>query len=413
MALVAVERGKNKMCNFWNFVGFEYKKMLGKKMVWAAVLIAVLLCLLSAVINTVGNIEVDGTVLCSNYEEIQRQKEESLALSGRPLDDDLLGEMQEAYSKVGTEEGYTMTMAYWENAFPYSDVFGKARQIGEETKVRMEGYSEENLYAWRKDQVAKMWDEMALREGEKTYLSGLEEKVQTPFTYQYCDGWERVMAMLYTNGVIMAVLIAICVPVLFSEDHLRRTDQLVLTSRFGRRPVYLAKVFTGLTFSVGMVLLLALVTVFPTFLIYGAAGADTGIQLMYPQASWDLTAAEMTGILLLLAVAAALVLSSAAMVLAEKTRSSTVPMAVMISFLMITMLVNVPDEHRVLAQIWNWLPTTVVSVWNGFDCRMLPTPFTGVYLTVWQAVPAIYAAAAALLLGLGSRIYQRFQADGR
>ena len=401
------------MCNFWGFVGFEYRKLLRKKVVWVSVLAVMALCILSAVINAIGSYEVEGQTVCSNYQMIQRQKAESRALSGRLLDDELLGEMQAAYSQVGTEEGYTQTMAYWETAFPYSNVFNKARQIGSSSAVRQAGYTAADLYENRDAERLADWDDLKLTDGERAYLSKREAEIAVPYTYQYCDGWTQLMAWLYTIGVMVTLLIAICVPSLFSEDHLRRTDQLVLSSRYGRKPVYLAKIFTGMTFSAGITLLLTLIFAIPTFLIYGTDGADTRMQLLKPEASWNLTAAGMTGIMLLLAMAAALILSAAAMVLAEKSKSSTVPMAVLVSLLIVTNVVSIPDQYRVLSQIWGCLPTTIVSVWNSFSSRLVPAPVPGGYLTVWQAAPLVYAAAAALLLALGYRIYRRFQAGGR
>lgn len=46
-----------------------------------------------------------------------------------------------------------------------------------------------------------------------------------------------------------ALMIAICFSKVFSTEHSQRTDQLILSSRFGRKKLYYAKIVSGITSS--------------------------------------------------------------------------------------------------------------------------------------------------------------------
>lgn len=84
---------------------------------------------------------------------------------------------------------------------------------------------------------------------------------------------------------------------------------------------------------------------------------------------------------------------------------------VLSDFLLLSMLANVPEEYRVLAQLWDSIPVNFISIGGAFENYLYP--FFGTYLTAWQVIPWVYLLLAVVAGGLCFQRYQSFQAGGR
>ena len=133
-----------------------------------------------------------------------------------------------------------------------------------------------------------------LTEGEKQYWRNiLDSEVSVPWEYDYYRGAEYVWVGAYTAIVLIALMLAVCLANLFADEHQRKTDQLVLCSRNGRKVLFGAKITAGLLFtgvSAGLVLL---ATVVPQLIMYGVDGINAPIQLATPCSLIQMTFGEM------------------------------------------------------------------------------------------------------------------------
>ena len=236
------------------------------------------------------------------------------SLSGRPIDDRLLREMQEAYRKVpeNTEIPYSATEEYQKYARPYSEIHNFVLRVAGNS---WDTISQADLYQLRLAAVEQGWKQLLLTDAEKGYLEKQEDSLEVPFVYGYDDGYTNYMSLLFTTGLLLLLGIAVCVPQIFSEEYSRKTDQLIASSPLGKKPLYLAKIFTGLTFGLGLALFLAGITAAAVFAVYGTDGFETAIQLDYPGLSWNITVGEAALILTGIYLLSALLLGSAAMLL--------------------------------------------------------------------------------------------------
>lgn len=100
-----------------------------------------------------------------------------------------------------------------------------------------------------------------------------------------------------------------------------------------------------------------------------------------------------------------------AMVLSEVVKNGTGTLAVANGFILLTVFVDMPYRYRVLAQIWEYLPSEFLSTWSIFDSRLVY--FAGTYQTNIQFVPILYTAIAGGLSVIGFKIYQRHQVEAR
>lgn len=392
------------MYNFRGLVGMEYRKLFRKKIVWVTVVLLAAVCLVSGLSGLFGRYYVNGEPTDTHANMLRTDSAYARSLSGHPIDDRLLREMQEAYRKVpeNTEIPYSATEEYQKYARPYSEIHNFVLRVAGNS---WDTISQADLYQLRLAAVEQGWKQLLLTDAEKGYLEKQEDSLEVPFVYGYDDGYTNYMSLLFTTGLLLLLGIAVCVPQIFSEEYSRKTDQLIASSPLGKTPLYLAKIFTGLTFCLGLALFLAGITAAAVFAVYGTDGFETAIQLDYPGLSWNITVGEAALILTGIYLLSALLLGSAAMLLSQLFRSSTPAMAVFLGYLLMVAVFNIPEEYRIPAQLWSYFPTVSTNLSNAFSQRLLAVG--DVFLTGWQVVSLLYPAATAALLLVNYRKYRK------
>ena len=173
--------------------------------------------------------------------------------------------------------------------------------------------STDDLYQLRRDTNEKIWDIFYLSDREKTYLSKQEAKLSTPFTYQYCSSYKSILSCTVIAVVMISFLTVVCIPPVSADEHSRRTDQIILCTRLGKRTAFFAKLFTAVTFSVCAVLLIYASIALPSFFMYGTEGFSAQIQAALPGCTWDLSVGQASCILIGICAAAAVLLSCTAL----------------------------------------------------------------------------------------------------
>lgn len=394
-------------------MGYEIKKIADRKILWICMLISVLLILITVGFPLFGSYYVDGERIGSNYEIFQVDAAYQKALNGRPVDEMLLKEMQEAYSRVPLDaEDYSLTEEYQKYARPYSAIFNYVRQTTGMTGVEVLAWASdaEDLFAKSLERQETRWEFYQLSEGEKEFWRSQEDKIENPVIFQYAGGYDVLLSAVYTVGLIAIFMVAVCLAGAFPVEHVKKTDQLILSSRYGRAEIYRAKFMAGVLVAFFMSLVFVLVTFVLAFTLYGAEGFDAAFQLVYAGSSCPMSAGQAVLIAYLQVLVAGVFTGAFVMMLSEVLHSSVGTLAITIGIILIPMLIYMPEEYRLPAQLWSYLPSEVVAVWSMYS------PYTvliaGGRFQTWQFVPALY-----LVLGIGAwfvtkRAFIRYQVSG-
>ena len=88
------------MRQFWTIVGSEYRKILGRRSTWAALAAVLIFALLNSQLYLMGGSYINGEYLESNRQAMEKDRCYALALSGRPMDGELLTETARAYQAI-------------------------------------------------------------------------------------------------------------------------------------------------------------------------------------------------------------------------------------------------------------------------------------------------------------------------
>lgn len=370
------------MKHFGTLYLFEWKKLLGKRIVWISFLLGILISSLSLIAPLCGNYYIDGTLMGTNYEMYRIDKTYAEALGGRKIDQRLLEETIGAYRKIPETETlgfhYMATEEYQKYARPYDEIFVFIRRMtGMPTSEVMRTWqpSEADLYAKRRSFQTSLWENLRLSAREINFWRKQDEKIKTPYIY---------------------------------EEHKRYH---VILSNLGKAKLYLAKIAVGISFSAITATLYWIFVLIVTRCLYGMNGYQAAFQLLDGPNAIPVTCGQAVLIAYGNLLAAAIIISVFVMVLSELLKSSIATLAMVTGLLLLSMIFRVPSQYRVLAQIWDWLPWSFLAPRNVFGAYTISA--FGRYFTSWQAVPVLYLAVGVGIVAIGKPVYQRFQVSGR
>ncbi|MBQ7924719.1 MAG: ABC transporter permease subunit [Lachnospiraceae bacterium] len=393
---------------------YELKKIWQRRILWVSMVLSILLILITVGGPLLGSYYVNGERVGSNYEEFQIDKAYQKALDGRAIDEALISEMQKAYSKVPfEEEKYSQTEAYQKYARPYSAIYHYVRQtigLSGSDLVQWEA-SVDDLHALRQAKMERNWDSILLTEEEKTYWRATEETLEKPQVFRYAECYQVLFSAAYSVGCVVLFIVVTCLSGVFPEEHLRRTDQLILSSKWGRKNIFVAKFAAGAVSAFFLSLVPVLVAVAVAVLLYGAEGFDAAFQLIYVGNSHPVSVGEAVTIIYIVIVIAGVFMGTLVMMLSELLHSNISALAVGIGIILLPMLFSMPQEYRVLSQLWSYLPGDFVAGWSCFGMYTV-TLFGKIFLP-WQIVPICYIMLGLLFGVVTGHRFVTYQVKGR
>ncbi len=401
------------MNNLKTLIGYEYKKIVIRKSFWITLFFAVGITLLSCFGDLMGNVYIEGKPVYSHYQEMKTDRAYARALAGREVGDTLIGEMQKAYGHVPDVPLYSATEDYQTYARPYSSIYYLVRSVlrytVDETVTpgHILKFDGTDYYKQRDIAVQNLLKKENLTGLEMKKLLEMNEKVKTPLTFQYTDGYHSIMTRMYTIGIILFFAIIICLAPVFANEYSERTDQLLLTARYGKNKGILAKLITGISFGIGISIILLLIQSIPTLLLYGTDGWNAQLQVINVTTTYNLTVLESLLILCGMTVTASILISCICLFLSAKLKSSFGVVVIVGSFITLCLFLHVPQQYRILYQLVNTLPMNLIKAEGTFSDYFFIV--FGKCFSVFQAVPVIYGFIAAILLISGYNSFKNHQ----
>lgn len=422
------------MNNFRTLYGYELKKIVKRRI---AINTLAVLTLMMIYLNIGGRLNTthswtdnEGNQITMNgFEWIADQKEKTRELNGQVIDDELLAKVKEAYKNVYTNEYYggegsgyrSMTVvehgdeeesieeaeAAVKNQELYNPIYAYIRSLtGFYDAVHM--ISEETLYESRQDNLLEQeWAHLYLTEAERLYWTERENGVEKPFTYGYAKSWNDMLESFMFANMMLVMAIAICLSSVFADEHLKRTDQLILCSRHGKGRLFFAKMAASITFGAACSVFMFIIFLLSAILVYGAEGSNVVIQICKPICSRSLTMGQAVFLMGGMYIVLGMVYSVLTIFLSEAVKSAIAVMGIMAGGMLFTLAYQIPYAHRVASQIYNLLPTRILNVEQLWDGRLV-TVF-GLHLTNYQTAIILYVVVSVLLVWQGNRIWKKLK----
>ena len=400
---------------FMTLYQYELKKIVKRKLVWITLLICIGCIVIMAAGELFGNYYVDGEVVDTHYNMIRVDNAYRRALSGRVVGQELLEEVMEAYSKIPITEGrYSVTEEYQQYARPYSEIFNLVWDWKRSNPL-YDGWNadEQDLYDARASWQEEIWTSLFLSETEKEFWREKETQIDKPFTYFYHEGYSVILKDFEAVGILMLLLTAVCLAGVFPDEHVRRTDQMILSSAKGKYMVYWAKLSAGISVSFICAVVMGVVAVTAALVIYGAEGFRMAVQMYIKldDYSYPLSIGQACVIAYSIFLLTAVLVSVLVMVGSELLRGSIATLAISTGVIIAGQMIGIPNQYRIAAQIWQSLPMSFLSCSGVFSQRLVVVG--GHCFTVWQVVPILYVLCGTAVAVGGLRIYRRYQVSGR
>lgn len=291
----------------------------------------------------------------------------------------------------------------YKEALPYLDVYNFiGRTLGTQAGAEILVCDSEAFYEKLNAQL------------EANTPAGLTESISfdEPIVYHgYFDGWRQIADMMKLITCMEIMFIAICLSTVFTVEHTRKTDQVILCTRLGKKKLYAAKTLAGLTVGVGFTLLLSLLMFGIIAFLYGFDGYDTILQFVLLR-PFNLTVGQAALILVGLSFAGAALISIFTMMLSEVTKNSIATIGIITGVLLVTMFImEMPANLKLLSEIWYLLPSNLVSLNGAFRYSMFHVG--GSPLAAYQYAPIVYLVLAVIFALIGKLTYNRYQINGR
>ncbi len=399
------------MNNFWNIVGFECKKIITVRNI-IILLILLFFISLSAVGILIGNVYVDGEISDSKYNSFMIDKNNSLALAGKVLDEELLGQVVLAYSNYPADSGIEeQRQAYQTYIRPYLDVqsiitgvYGvyDYTEIGAITNEEIE-----NFYSLREEAIARYIDSIPINENSKAMLTSMSSEIEAPIVMGYADSYMLSMTMMDSSSLLLSFLIAFIFAGLFSREYQTGIISLQLTSKNGKKTLFAAKLFTFICISSFIILCTLAVNYISCMVAYGPQGANTALQNHLIHSPYPFTVSEAMVIDYIVIFCASLFFGVLIVWLSSQIKSPFIVLAIGITVLLIPIFVPIPETLPTLYRLMGLFPSNAFLYLNNFSVLVYELFFISAPPYIF--VPIFHVITAAVLIFFSYRIYKKHQ----
>lgn len=246
-------------------------------------------------------------------------------------------------------------------------------------------------------------------EEKRTYIRDHALNVETPYYYEYFDGWKKVKEMNLT--LVFGTVIVVCIVLAgnFSAECQTKADAIYFSTRLGKK--------TGNKMKIAAGFILATVIYWGTmlsgsgilFLAYGTSGGKVSIQLEFFKGLYSLTQAQAWFLVLLLGYIGCMSMSGLTMLMSAKFRSSFV--AIILSFLII--MVPAIASQSVYDNFWHDVlslcPHGAIMGYDYLTTYVL-YQFGGKVYSPFEILMPLHTAVAFATIPLTHYCFQKYKA---
>ncbi|MFZ2540058.1 MAG: hypothetical protein WAX04_14355, partial [Oscillospiraceae bacterium] len=276
---------------------FELKKIYKSKtaIIAIVILIAATIFIIAAAISSAYSYDQNGIEL-GGFAAISREKKLNHELAGEvtlELISNTIALKQKIMSEKAnlTEKGEMSNQAfskYWYKFMDINMLIGTAYAPKDENNdfYAIDKLTPEDGKQFYNNRIKKVNEFLNMdysygnyTTAEKEYFLNMNEKVDTPFYYDYNLGWKNLLSNLSGLCLVLAFVMCICIAPVFANEYQTRTDSVILSSKYGRSKVFTSKIKSSFIFST--VLYLGSILIFTLIMlgIYGFGGWNCNIQI--------------------------------------------------------------------------------------------------------------------------------------
>ena len=105
------------------------------------------------------------------------------------------------------------------------------------------------------------------------------KNLETPFHYEYIDGWSALLQNISTFILILALIIGFLVSGIFSDEFQTKADSIFFSAKLGRSKGILSKMWAGFLITTVFYVVFVFLYTLTVLFVLGTDGANCPIQL--------------------------------------------------------------------------------------------------------------------------------------
>lgn len=392
--------------------GYEYKKILGRKSNWIAIGFLFLFVFLFGFGGLMGDVRVGEEKVDNYYNMNQKGCRALREMEGKKLDDAFFDEARAVAADsidVTEEQEELLTLKNgWDNYCRYYMPYGHMEELCLSYLDKAMGEMDEDaFYQGREKLMQENYEAQKLSQEVIAFHKKENRQVETPLAYGNMKGFEQYFGIQYGLGVCLAFIVAICLAPLFAGEYASKMDQMILSSRYGKNKVILAKLFTGFSFTLILTLLVFGLDLLEIGMIYGFDGWNLPVQITREgfNLSIPINLLQMLMIFLLCGIFASCMIGVVVMFLSVKMKTPFGAIILAFIFIFVPIVLNyIVPAGSLWCLLVRGTPTSMMMGWMGVSDQMALIGNHCLYF--FQFVPMAYICLAA---GLFVWIYHSFR----
>lgn len=399
---------------------FEIKKVFSKSRNKIALLVLVLLLIATSILtmSRVEYIDTDGnrTSGITAARELRSEKNEWAGY----LTEDVLTEVAAENERINQSQGvqsadteeedraYARKQGMSDIINLINSAFSQWRDYNYYAIDNISAEEAGAVYEKRIDALKDYLDsgEETFTEAQAEFLVQRYESLQTPFYYEYMDGWSALLQNISTFLLMLALVIGFLVSGIFSEEFQTKADSIFFSAKLGRNQAVWSKIGAGFLITTIFYLIFVLLYTGIVLFALGFDGADCPIQLDLWRSSYNITFLQGYFLIVCGGYIGTLLAATVSMLVSAALRSTTVaaivPFIILCAFPFLSRIITLP-------QICAFFPDQLLEVYIGIKEFGLAELCGKVMSTVTVIIP-VYAVACLALLPALYFVYRKAEA---
>lgn len=247
--------------------------------------------------------------------------------------------------------------------------------------------------------------EETFTDAQKDYLIKQYEDLQTPFYYDYTDGWSALLQNISTFILVLALIIGFLVSGIFSSEFQTKADAIFFSARLGRNRAVLSKMGAGFLITTFFYFVFVLLYTAVVLAALGADGANCPIQMDMWRCVYNITFLQAYLLIVAGGYVGTLFAATLSMLASALTRSTAtaiiVPFIVLCAFPFLSRVITLPG-------ICSFFPDQLLEIYITLKDFVLVEWCGRIVNVIGILIPA-YALACLLLEPILYRIYKKAQ----
>lgn len=262
-----------------------------------------------------------------------------------------------------------------------------------------------NIYDRRISTLKEFLDsgEETCSEKQKKFLVQCYENLETPFYYEYMEGWSALLQNISTFILILALIIGFLVSGIFSDEFQTKADSIFFSTRLGRNKGVLSKMGAGFCITTVFYIVFVLLYTFIVLFVLGTDGANCPIQLDLWKSVYNITFLQAYLFIVAGGYIGTLFASILAMLVSALTRST--PTAVIVPFII---LCAFPFLSRIitLPGVCSFFPDQLLEIYLDIKEAGL-VELGGKVVTIATVIIPVYAAVCVIFQPVLYNVYKK------